>query len=64
MPRAKRDLLPGYAWRITHRRHKREFLLKFARDRRSWTNWLFEAKKRCTLRVLDYMVTSNRIIWS
>ena len=27
---------------MTHRCHKREFLLKFARDRR---RWLFEAKK-------------------
>ncbi|MGA2403881.1 MAG: transposase, partial [Syntrophobacteraceae bacterium] len=27
MPRAKRHFLPGYAWHITHRCHKKEFLL-------------------------------------
>jgi|SRR5208283_2310610 len=61
MPRAKRHFLPGYAWHITHRCHKREFLLGFARDRRSWVSWLFEAKKRNRLRVLNYMATSNHI---
>ena len=33
----------------------------FARDRRSWIDWLFEAKKRFNLSVLNYMVTSNHI---
>jgi REP-associated tyrosine transposase len=61
MPRAKRHFLPGYAWHITHRCHKKEFLLKFARDRTSWTGWLFEAKKRYRLRVLNYMATSNHV---
>jgi len=61
MSRAKRHFLPGYAWHITHRCHKREFLLKFDRDRRSWISWLFEAKKRYRLRVLDYMATSNHV---
>lgn len=61
MARAKRHFLPGYAWHITHRCHKREFLLKFARDRRSWTSWLFEAKKRYKLQVLNYIATSNHI---
>ena len=46
MPRAKRYHIPGYVWHITHRWHKREFLLKFVRDRRRWVQWLFEAKKR------------------
>lgn len=46
MARAKRRYLSGYAWHITHRCHKREFLLKFGRDRRRWLQWLFEAKKR------------------
>jgi len=35
-------------------------LLKFAQDRQRWI-WLFEAKKRFGLCVLDYMVTSNHI---
>jgi REP element-mobilizing transposase RayT len=61
MPRANRHYIPGYVWHITHRCHKKEFLLKFARDRRRWLQWLFEAKKRYGLSVLNYMVTSNHI---
>lgn len=61
MPRASRHYIPGYVWHITHRCHKREFLLKFGRDRRLWIKWLFEAKKRYGLSILNYMVTSNHI---
>jgi len=32
MPRASRHYIPGYAWHITHRCHKKEFRLKFARE--------------------------------
>jgi REP element-mobilizing transposase RayT len=59
MPRANRHYIPGYVWHITHRCHKKEFLLKFAIDRRRYLQWLFEAKKRFGLSVLNYMVTSN-----
>ena len=45
----------------THRCHKKEFLLKFARDRHRWVYWLFESKKRFSLCVLNYLVTSNHI---
>ena len=61
MPRANRYFLPGYVWHITHRCHKKEFLLKFARDRRRWLHWLYEAKRRYGLCVLNYVVTSNHI---
>jgi putative transposase len=61
MPRASRHYIPGYVWHITHRCHKKEFLLKFARDRRRWLQWLFEARKRYGLSVLNYAVTSNHI---
>jgi putative transposase len=61
VPRANRYFLPGYVWHITHRCHQREFLLKFAQDRRRWLYWLFEAKRRYGLRVLNYVVTSNHI---
>jgi putative transposase len=61
MARAKRHYLPGYSWHIAHRCHKREFLLKFGRDRRSWLQWLFEAKKRYELSILNYMATSKHI---
>jgi len=61
MPRAKRYHLPGHVWHITHRCHKGEFLFKFAKDRQCWVRWLFEARKRYGLCVLNYMVTSNHI---
>ncbi len=59
MPRANRCFVSGYVWHITHRCHKQEFLLKFVRDRKKWIHWLFEAKKRFDLTVLNYTVTSN-----
>lgn len=61
MPRAYRYFIPGYTWHITHRCHKQEFLLKFVRDRKKWISWLYEAKKRYGLMVLNYTVTSNHI---
>jgi len=61
MARAKRHFLPGLVWHITHRCHKKEFLLRFYKDKRRWLSWLFQAKKRYGLRILDYMVTSNHI---
>jgi REP element-mobilizing transposase RayT len=36
-------------------------LLKFARDRSTWIQWLFEARKRYRIEVLNYTVTSNHI---
>jgi putative transposase len=61
MPRANRIVCPGHVWHITHRCHQREFLLKFLRDRRRWRHWLFEARKRYGLSVLNYIATSNHI---
>lgn len=61
MPRANRYFLPGRIWHITHRCHERTFLLKFVRDRDRYLRWLFEAKKRFGLCILDYAVTSNHI---
>jgi putative transposase len=61
MPRANRHFLAGYLWHITHRCHQKSFLLKFARDRRAYLRWVFEAKKRFGVFVLDYTVTSNHI---
>jgi REP element-mobilizing transposase RayT len=53
--------LTPHVWHITHRCHQRKFPLKFARDRRRYLYWLFEAKKRFGLSVLDYTVTSNHV---
>ena len=61
MARAKRHYIPGQIWHITHRCHKREFLLNFSKDRRRWLQWLLEAKKRYGLPILNYNVTSNHI---
>lgn len=61
MPRANRHYLPGQFWHITHRCHEKTFLLKFARDRRRYRHWLFEARKRFGLCILNYVVTSNHI---
>ncbi|MCK4783210.1 MAG: transposase, partial [Desulfobacteraceae bacterium] len=61
MARAKRHYIPGHIWHITHRCHKREFLLKFSKDRRRWLQWLYEAKKRYSLTICNYMVTPNHI---
>jgi putative transposase len=61
MPRANRYFVPGHLWHITHRCHQRDFHLKFTRDRRRWRYWLYEARKRYGLCVLNYIVTSNHI---
>jgi putative transposase len=61
MARAKRHFIPGYIWHITHRCHKREFLLKFSKDRHRYLQWLYQARKRYGLKILNYMVTSDPI---
>ena len=61
MPRAHRTHVTGYVWHITHRCHRRQFLLRFGRDRRAWRRWLYEARSRYGLCVLDYAVTANHI---
>jgi putative transposase len=35
--------------------------LRFAKDRGRWLRWLFEAKKRYGLDILNYTVTSNHV---
>lgn len=61
MPRAHRHFLPGFVWHLTHRCHQREFLLRFKKDRRRWCHWLYQARKRYGLCILNYVVTSNHI---
>ena len=61
MARAKRHYIPGFIWHITHRCHKREFLLKFSKDRHRYLQWLYQARKRYGLMILNYMVTSNHV---
>ena len=61
MARANRHYIPGFIWHITHRCHKRDFLLRFRKDRHRWTQWLYQARKRYGLEILNYIVTSNHI---
>ena len=67
MPRRKRIHIPGFLrvtfrlWHITHRCHKEEHLLKFEKDRKTWRDWLFKAKKCYGLKVITYAVTCNHI---
>lgn len=61
MPRAHRFYIPGLVWHITHRCHDQKFLLRFEQDRRRWRYWLFEARRRFGLCVLNYTVTSNHV---
>lgn len=61
MPRANRHSIAGQVWHLTHRCHKQQWLLKFHKDRIRWLHWLFKARERFGLSVLNYMVTSNHI---
>ncbi|MCP3894462.1 MAG: transposase, partial [Bacteroides sp.] len=36
-------------------------MLKFAKDRHRWLQWLYTARKRYNLVILNYVVTSNHI---
>ncbi len=61
MSRANRHHILGQVWHINHRCHQWEFLFKFASDRKHWLQWLFEARMRYGLTILNCMVTSNHI---
>ena len=61
MTRANRHYIPGCIWHITHRCHKKEFLLKFAHDRHRFVSWLREAHKRFGIQILNYTATSNHV---
>ena len=61
MPRASRHYEPGYIWHLTQRCHRQQFLLKFLKDRRIWIEWLYTARRRFDLCVLNYTVTSNHV---
>ncbi len=61
MARSRRHYFPGLIWHITHRCQKKEFLLKFNRDKKRWLQWLFQAKRRYGLCILNYAITSNHI---
>ncbi len=51
----------GHVWHITQRCDKNEFLLSEEPERRRWLYWLYQAKRRYGLSVLNYVVTSNHV---
>lgn len=61
MPRSSDYLLPGYTYHLTHRCHDRRFLLRFARDRNAYREWLRQAAMRHGVPVYGYCVTSNHV---
>ena len=58
MPRANRHFLPGHVWHITHRCHRKEFLLKFQFQRLSGVGptqrpeWKEKSRRKAMLRML------------
>ena len=61
MPYPIRYFVAGQIWHITHRCHNREFLLDQAVYRNIWVKWLYEAKDRYGVPILNYVVTCNHI---
>lgn len=61
MPRSSRYLCDGYTYHLTHRCHNRSFLLKFARDRNVYRQWLWKAAIRYKVPVYGYCITCNHV---
>ena len=61
MPRAKRYLLPGHIYHLTHRCHNRQFLFPFAVHRNRYRAKLRAAARLFDLSLLDYSITSNHV---
>lgn len=61
MARARRNFHPDLIWHITHRCHKKEFLLKFQLEKILWIRWMREAQRRFGLTILNFMITSNHV---
>ncbi len=61
MPRASRYLLPGYTYHLTQRCHDRRFLLRFAKDRDAYREWLRAGVNRHGVAVYGYNITCNHV---
>jgi len=61
MPRASDYLLQGYTYHLTQRCHNQQFLLRFARDRDVYREWLREGIARHRVPVYGFCVTSNHV---
>jgi putative transposase len=55
MARAHRHYLPGCVWHLTHRCHRKQFLLRFAKDRRTWGRWLHVAKRATAVETGEHL---------
>ena len=67
MGRRRRDQREPLCYHVTHRCHGREFLLKFAVDRRNYLLRLHQMARRYAVDVLSYVITSNHVhllLWS
>lgn len=61
MPRASEYLLPGYTYHLTQRCQNREFLLKYAKDRDAYREWLREGVKRYGVPIYGFCITRNHV---
>jgi putative transposase len=61
MPRASRYLLPGFNYHLTQRCHNRAFLLRFARDRSAYREWLRVGAKRYDAVIFGFTITCNHV---
>ncbi|NQU41150.1 MAG: transposase [Lentisphaerae bacterium] len=61
MPRASDYLLEGYTYHLTQRCHNREFLLRLAKDRDVYREWLRQGVKRHGVSVYGFCITSNHV---
>ena len=59
MRRASRYLQEGYTYHLTHRCHDQRFLLRFARERKAYREWLRVGAKRYGVSVYGYCITSS-----
>ena len=65
MARAHRHFVAGQVWHITQRCHNKDFLLRYAIDRRRWMYWLFQARRRYKLCILSTTLSrpTTSIYW-
>ena len=61
MPRASRYLMAGYTYHLTQRCHNRDFLLRFAKDRDAYREWLRVGVKRYGVAIYGFSITSNHV---
>lgn len=61
MPRASDYLLEGHTYHLTQRCHNREFLLRLAKDRDVYREWLRQGVKRHGVSVYGFCITSSHV---